>query len=264
MKDFFESLPKVVGSLSILALVVSIFHELGFYYVVGFEFERFMSISDYFSNAVTWLPQSIYFALVGAIITLILWRHRWNFAWDFPNEKLPPLSWSERVYAIIYWPTLAIAAFGTFFGPPKLFVSTYDAIVWVVIFLWLWTWGHLVNRIYAIGALPKTAKLFLLFGPMFVTLSYFAGVHEAYVAFFEKPDLYVVAQSTNEKRNLILLRGLERGLLVRDPKNHETSFLKWANIRVVTRTHGGPRNHTLFCELTGFTCQYSFKNTEAN
>src|SRR6266851_9849592 len=128
MKDILESLTKVTGLFSVSVLVLSVFHELGFYYVIGNDFRHLLTTSDYIASVIAWIPETVYFLFIGAVFTTIIDRGRWNFAYKYPGEQIPKTI-HDRVSDGVYFFTLFTAVMGTIFGPSSLFLETYPVLI---------------------------------------------------------------------------------------------------------------------------------------
>ncbi len=56
MKALLDNFAAVLGSATIGLLLLSITHEYGYFWVVGSKFQTFLTTTDYFSNAILWVP----------------------------------------------------------------------------------------------------------------------------------------------------------------------------------------------------------------
>jgi hypothetical protein len=59
MKTFLDNFAAVLGSATIALLLLSVSHEYGYFWIVGSKFQTFLSTTDYFSNAILWVPVMI-------------------------------------------------------------------------------------------------------------------------------------------------------------------------------------------------------------
>jgi hypothetical protein len=67
MKAFLENFGAIVGSASLGLLLISVAHEYGYFWVVGY-FQTFLGTSDYFNNAILWVP-----AVAFGLLTFVDW-----------------------------------------------------------------------------------------------------------------------------------------------------------------------------------------------
>jgi hypothetical protein len=56
MKAFLDNFAAVLASATLALLLLSVCHEYGYFWGVGSRFQTFVSTTDYFSNAILWLP----------------------------------------------------------------------------------------------------------------------------------------------------------------------------------------------------------------
>jgi hypothetical protein len=56
MKAFLDNFAAVLGMATVALLLVSLSHEYGYFWHVGRHFQTFLTTSDYFNNAILWLP----------------------------------------------------------------------------------------------------------------------------------------------------------------------------------------------------------------
>jgi hypothetical protein len=61
VKAFLDNFTAGLGAATVVLLLMSITHEYGYFWAVGRHFQTFLSTSDYFSNAVLWLPAMVVF-----------------------------------------------------------------------------------------------------------------------------------------------------------------------------------------------------------
>lgn len=257
MKETIETFAKLTGLFSASALILSIFHEVGFFHVIGGEYRQLLTLSDYLVSAISWLPESAYFLFVGGILCLIVWKNSFNFMHRYPDVPLPrDRTVSGWINNIFYFGTLFIAAFGTIVGPPSLFLETQPMLVWVVFYLWLVTCAYMVKKISFVEELPNSARFLLLFIPVLVSNSYLSGVYEAYRAFFRPPNVYTIERSAQpevQPKHVVLLRSLDKGALVLDKIDSTVYLIRWDRISSISHK-SSPRNNSILCNITGYLC----------
>src|SRR5262249_47326522 len=56
MNSIFENAGKLAAAITVAVVALSVVYEWGYFHVIGGEFQRFASPSDYLSNAIGWLP----------------------------------------------------------------------------------------------------------------------------------------------------------------------------------------------------------------
>jgi hypothetical protein len=63
MKAFFDHFAAILGALTLILLMMSISHEYGYFMLIGQNFQTLLVTSDYFANAILWLPGVLVFML---------------------------------------------------------------------------------------------------------------------------------------------------------------------------------------------------------
>src|SRR5580693_3494951 len=63
MKAFLDHFAAILGALTVGLLLTSFAHEYGYFWLVGTNFQTLLTTSDYFTNAVLWLPVVLFFAI---------------------------------------------------------------------------------------------------------------------------------------------------------------------------------------------------------
>ena len=92
MNETIENLARLTGIFSASVLILSIFHEIGFFSVIGPEYRQLYTLYDYLVSAISWLPESVYLLFVASVFALITNKSTWNYIHQFPHDPLP--DWS--------------------------------------------------------------------------------------------------------------------------------------------------------------------------
>jgi hypothetical protein len=253
MKEILETLTKAAGLFSVTALILSVFHEVGFFYIVGSDFRHLFSTSDYFASVIAWIPESIFYLSVLAFIIFVLTLRSWNFLYRYPKEKLPETVFDKVLYGLLYF-TLFSAIVGVFFGPPWLYLRIYPVLAGGVFLVWVNVVSTLLDKIAFKDAVPNWARLLLLLGPVLLVNSFLSGANEAYGAIFRIPDVYRIEQNSPDLQNhVIFLRSFDKGVLVRDPVRSTFDLIKWDRISRISKV-SNLRSQPVFCNITGLLC----------
>jgi hypothetical protein len=91
--------------------------------------------------------------------------------------------------------------------------------------------------------------------PALLMLVYFHGLHEGYSDLnkFQRTHVLKIKNDDTEK-NLILLRSLAAGLIVRDAPKGRVTLVKWDEVSSVSVRSQAVDTRSLFCRLTGRAC----------
>lgn len=121
VKAFLEHFAAIIGGATIALLVVSVSHEYGYFWIVGRHFQTFLTTSDYFSNAVLWLP----------IMVFVLYMFLdWDVLLGMRRYAPLGLNWRSIILVLVF----VVAPIASFFLSP--FHSPYIFLAPLII-LWL-------------------------------------------------------------------------------------------------------------------------------
>ena len=72
MKAFLENFGTVLGAVTAALLLMSVVHEYGYFWPIGRHFQTFVTTSDYFVNAVVWLPAMLVLGAIGGALYALI------------------------------------------------------------------------------------------------------------------------------------------------------------------------------------------------
>jgi hypothetical protein len=237
MKGFLENFGTVLGAVTIALLLMSVIHEYGYFWPIGHHFQTFLTTSDYFSNAVLWLP-ALFLALY------------FYLDWDvlLGKARFHPLgsTWGGRfVLAVL----ISGSVWAFFYSPPS--PSLY---VLVAIVFWL---------VYGIPLLPwkdsdsdalRQAHRALVIAPVMLLFLFAWGWDNGTTALKGISDVYAIRTKQGELLHRVLLRNLDRGLLVRNVVENRIEFIKWDDVLKVSKISGPLSTEPLSCRWFGIKC----------
>ena len=56
MKGFLDRFAAILGAVTVGLLLLSVIHEYGYFLIIGSRLQALLTTSDYFANAIVWLP----------------------------------------------------------------------------------------------------------------------------------------------------------------------------------------------------------------
>jgi hypothetical protein len=226
MKEFLENFASILAAATISMLVLAVCHELGYFWLVGYEFQALLTTTDYLMNAIFWLPFALYFA------------YTWIDWWKFKDE--PPeiqKRWRERDWGEWVWPAMCFIGVSliifTMSWPPSLW-SIYT-IIGVMVFFWSRTW-----RKYAPTGLPEpfngVARTLVRLGPPAMFGVFVWGWVSAETDLARTDNAYIYRFKGRAESELrIPLRSFDKGQLVRNPVANRIEFRRWEQIDEVSK-----------------------------
>lgn len=254
MKEYLELLAKITAPLTIAVLVLSITYEWGYLTVIGSEFVRFASATDYLRNAVAWFPYTLA-GLVAGIAIHGLFR---RFAKWQSDEKIikraanPRLARKLSVYPQRFLPIFFLALAADEF----LFRQRDSVVIYGLTFFACWP--YLVYFIFHHANAPKLNVIAFRIGafvPGILVIIFFLGMNSGYYALKKTEDFYIVRLNKNpQEMKVIVLRGFERGILLRDITTDLIQFHLWTEIISVERTAYVIDKNSRVCSWTGWFC----------
>lgn len=238
MKEVLEHFGAAVTALTIGLLLMSISHEYGYFYVVGRYFQTFLSTTDYFNNAVLWVP--------AMLVTLY-----WYVDWDAiaGRSNLLALGWNKYTLAWIFF-FVALPVIVFFFAPFD-FILVFPALTT----LWLMYANRLLP--FADTDVPNLRALrkILLAAPILAGALFIWGIIHASGDLRSLSNLYSLQTKDGGTLQRIALRSFDKGLLVRNVVDNRIEFVRWDEIQKIFRIAPPQEEPPLFCSWFGINCK---------
>lgn len=233
-KPAVESIVSAMTLLAMLVLPCSVVFDWAYFSRLGLNMSQVpTSLSDHARSAVIWAP-ALGFALLGAVLQHVI--NRWMDDWRDPNEvrreKIQTAAQSNFVIRWLMW----------FFFTPSIYIWSMAALA-VCSFLWSGSeyYGAMLFMLglawilAAAKLLPDNAEwvrgfgVVIAVGPVIAATAYVAGDSRAIENLKEAPSATIVLSSKEQLSKLVLLRYLDRGVLVKRPDGH-LMFVQWSAI----------------------------------
>jgi hypothetical protein len=236
-RAFIEQVPHLSAAFTALALLLSVTHDIGYFYVVGYKWLTIQTAGDYLSSAIGWLPFTLLSCFVGSIVGYGLTRLR-------PSRAKRPASTTLVVVV-----GLALLAFVYFFSypQPEPLISIMIGGAWIVIASAMLPPVNEQTRKFA-GSI-----IVITIGPTIAALFYALGVLDGYDDVSGKLDRYVVEiRQRSDIHEVTVLRELERGILIRDRQTNY--FFRWEDVASVSVVVATPDLTSRACRLSARLC----------
>jgi hypothetical protein len=245
MKAFLENFGSILGAATLALLLMSVSHEYGYFWAVGRFFQTFLTTSDYFSNAVLWLP-----------VTLVLlylttnWKGltEWRFApIGFNSQKA--LGNSALLASLIILPVSAF--FFEAFTAPYAYFALY-VYLFPLTFLWMRYGPRMLP--FAETTLETQTQNMLLIAPVVIITLFAWGFANGQGDLIRFNEPYTLEMKKGENLHRIVLRAFDKGILVRDAIEGRIEFVKWDDITKISRLAVIQPSEPLSCSWFRINC----------
>lgn len=248
MSPVLENGTKATALLSFAVLMLTVFHDWGYYWIVGPKFQSLQTTYDYIANSITWLPLSLTILLIYAFCAGQLMSFAARRSSGANHLRKGVRKAGRRLTAIMKAST-AIAALLSgalaFFTEPPIstaFGTAFALSLYVLAFAYFamqpWKYGEFALPVELAAALPGV-----------LMLSFAIGNVEAIVALTDGTSVYALQDKDGNKRSVIALRSLDKGVLTYDRGAHRIAFVRWDSLTGVERPFYVGKQR--FCILNG-------------
>jgi hypothetical protein len=251
MKETVELLAKLSAVTTLFVALFSVIYEWAYFLIVGREFQRFASASDYLTDALEWIPTIILVTFISAFINFLVARIK-NWPADYRDFGTDFSTWrfnTSVLFVGIF--LLASAAISYLFLPPTA-IEIYILILgfgWPFVVRYIFTHENAPN---ISGTIWGTA---ITYGPIISVFSLTLGLLFGVNALGKIDPVYSINLSKGDASlKVIILKNFERGLLIRDPVRGIVEFIPWEQIKTVDRTVFPESINSRSCQTFGWPC----------
>lgn len=237
MKALLDNFAAVLGSATIGLLLLSVTHEYGYFWVVGSKFQTFLTTTDYFSNAILWVPLMVFAVYAYLDWDVLLGKRRYDIG----------CGWSKTIWfvSMFVWPVIA------FFFLSDFLIFTF---ILPVVFVWVAFVAGKLPYAESESEVQQLVHRAMVIAPVVALVSFGSGLGQGQGALQGFNEPYQLELKTGNKMNRILLRTFDKGVLVRDPSENRIEFIKWDELQKLSRFAPRERNMPLSCSLFGLNC----------
>lgn len=243
--DTVETFGKWIAVLGSCSFGVSIVFDYGFYSALGMSFSDVPTqIADHVRSALIWLP-ILFFCVVGIAVLDVIQKA--FFSSTFTDKKTGKRnSLAEFLFLVfLLFCQVMVFLFGDEFAGLSLAYTIYFFVSFSEILL-------------AKPSLEKynttIVKFIYVTCPIIVIGFYSWGKTEAINHFHDQHRYSVIHSSDNTKEKLIIIRELERGILVSD-ESRKITFLQWSEIKRIETIGRYFESIGMMCQLFGKNCK---------
>jgi hypothetical protein len=241
-----EVLTKAIGAGVLVCATLSVAHEFGYFWVVGYDFMSLLVPTDYIRLTIGWLPVLLLIIPVGMFVGL-------HIARELPAEE--PVYATQRkkpvLGADVFFGSFALMIVPIVIKFPHIAVG-YVAVAAVVV-----GWLFVRADIFRVkNDVMKRRRIFVILVMLFLVAGVFTkGMTSASFDLKYPPQSAAAVEvplrwgeRTSERRLVHVLKVLDKGLLIRDHRANEIGFIPWADIKSYSKKHtySGSRERSEF------------------
>lgn len=255
VEQWLPRLPLIIGAATLLAILTTTVHEWGYFSEVGPHFQSSLTTTDYLTSSLVWLPASVSIWGLWIFLGLIaaLWMGPWKKSSEPVDEEVVSSASDEQRTS--YTLPLRYAILGSLF---MLSVGLLTADVIALFFSGLMIF---IAILWRLSAQKRVSEIFIRVTLAAVAvLIPFAGIF-GFAQFEARENLrsftpvYRLVSKDGASRHVVMLRNIERGVLIHDPINQRVEFLKWDELRSISKmTSNKLPIHQWACSIAPFIC----------
>jgi hypothetical protein len=259
LKSLVENGPKATALLSFFVLMLTVFHDWGYFWIIGSKFQSLQTPYDYITNSITWLPLSLallalYVGASGFIISQLISR-RSTVEFDSQPPNLRRAWLRQQLYRLTMLCAGLTLVSGAIWYVTKFpiapvfgactFVSVYVMIACVF-------YARATRYEWSQAVVPLTALI--SFVPIIVGLSFMGGLVEALAALSSRQNVYALRQKAVPDKQVLLLRSLDKGALTYNLRDNKIAFTRWDDLVGIDHTFFPARREGSICNFTDHIC----------
>ena len=243
-----KSLEKMTGllaALSALIITLSVSHEYGYFTYMGSFFQTFVTATDYFTNAIMWMPL--------AIVTALGWQN-WSFLWkDIP--KIEKGNWKSWIL-----PSIILGV------PILAFIFLSEAIPYfylgAAVYLWFLSFDRFAPKLNNESQLALEIRNLVKIGVPICAALFNVGYERAKTDLTSKSSSITYILKVKDTQDVTLrvpLRTFDKGILVNNPLSHRVDFLKWDQIETIEKLTDVGSRDPLSCRWMNVLCDWTHR-----
>lgn len=240
MERILERITGLLAAGSALVITLSVSHELGYFtYIGSYFFQAFVTASDYFTNAILWMPI--------AVISIASWRN-YNFLWN-ETPKIIRGEWKSWIV-----PALLVG------GPILMFIFMQEGITTLycvsAVYLWFLFFDYFFPKTNQGPALSSDLReLFKIVTPVCAALFTLGYDHASGDLNLKAKSPYIIRLKDSEDALLrVPLRSFDKGVLFNDPIKGRIEFVRWEKIDSIVKPMDLREREPISCLLFSLRC----------
>jgi hypothetical protein len=220
MNQLFERFPTILALTSFAVLITTVVHEWGYFLVVGTHFQTLVSATDYLSNSILWLPQTL--ALSGGA-----WASAYAMAKIAPPDEYRTTATFSKYF--VFGAALFFSVVEPLIGIPIFLV----AVVIELTHAYLRRWPK---------AFSNTMRQVVLTIALILAGTFVSGALQGKDDLRGTDDLFrMERKEAPVSKDAQLLRSFDRGILVRNVIEGRVEFIRWDELRAMSVARQAPK-----------------------
>lgn len=234
--NIFEILSQAAAAVSSLTVVSAVFYNWAYFSTVAPRVGQLLTISDQVSSALQWLPASIISYCVGLILNFgVMGR----ILGGRPLRHYGPRTIVHITVAI----SITLAYFTS--GP-----SNWDGVI-ATSFMWVFYMLTVTMN----QAWLTQLRIFLIIAAMLMFISLSRGNANGLADLGSKTsDATLVTKEGPQIAPALVLREIEKGVLLRTIKDNKITFVPWEDVRELIVSPSQINRHTRMCIYFNMFC----------
>ena len=249
------SLTAMVAIVPGIALLLSVVHEWAYFSALDSDLIRLMRIEDYFAAVLKWLPWTVIFMFAGWTMQYVTLRIEGGMTEEELIASSPTPRFTRFFRGSANWAMRGLV----FIGIP---LAVLQFPIWLSFLLavpvlvgWVYIAGWLVGHYKVLGWLsPQYRLAFVLLPALGILIGTF-GAWDGTSDLTANQGDRQVRLSNGATMNVLLLRPLKVGLLVRQPSIEQVLLIPWADVKVLRQPSALPPATKTGCLLFEMFCK---------
>jgi hypothetical protein len=253
-KNFLDLTAKLVGLAASISIAASLIFDWGFFFALNLSFLDIPSgLSDHARSALIWFPKVVTAFGGYFVIEMLTKRIEQGMTEEEIITSSPNPDRTARLrggpYKLIAYSSVFLVTAYVLVGDIFLGMLPFSLIM-----LWFRFSGWAQSHPRIIERRPFHLRLITHFLPPVVIWLFFAGYSDA-VNMFQStlPSSQITLINATSATPVILLRQLDRGLLIKEPDN-TISFHPWNEIRKIKTSGKYVSSKGILCSWVGVAC----------
>jgi hypothetical protein len=242
-----EKFPSILAVATFIAISLVVSHEWGYFGIIGSDLQSLYTTYDYLAQLIVWLgPAFIVLAAIAGLQIFLLRTDNFQF-----NRRVPKTRWGKFLdtwYLEILYGISAVLAL--LLSNETARISLY--LVGAIILSRVTTY---VLSYEGFAEFRKTLGVLIVFIPAIMVAFYGVGRDTAYTDLRDTQNYYdLQLKEQHVIREIKVLRLLEKGALVFDPKTKLVEFDRYETIATLRRRAPTWETQSFVCRHWGWAC----------